>query len=286
MNRFAFIIHPIEIDDIYRKYPFLKILPKGLTEKVVSRVSPSIASKITDVKSEFQEAEGFFIGVPLTSKMMMKMSEKYVLKKIITAGKVAEKCGAKIVGLGAYTSVVGDGGITIAENLNIAVTTGNTYTVAAAFEATKEACTLLGKRLDESEVAIVGATGSIGKVCAELACREAKKIILIARNMEKLLEIKWEFHNKYGNKVEIECHNSVRDGLENADVVITVTSSIEDIIKAEYIKSGAVVCDVARPRDVSRLVQEKRRDVLVIEGGVIEVPKGVNFDFNFILTQI
>jgi len=281
MNRFAFIIHPIEIDDIYRKYGFLKILPKSLTQKIVSRVSPSVTSKITDVKSEFQEAEGWFIGVPLTSKMMMKISEEYVLKKIIDAGKTAEKLGAKIVGLGAYTSVVGDGGITIANNLNIAVTTGNTYTVAAAFEATKEACTLLGKNLYESEVAIVGATGSIGKVCAELACREVRKVNLIARNMEKLLDIKMQFHKKYGNKLEIECFTSVENGLENSDVVITVTSSVEDIIKAEYIKSGAIVCDVARPRDVSKLVQEKRKDVLVIEGGVIEVPKGINFNFNF-----
>ena len=41
----------------------------------------------------------------------------------------AEKLGAKIVGLGAFTAVVGDAGITVARNLNIPVTTGNSYTV-------------------------------------------------------------------------------------------------------------------------------------------------------------
>ncbi|QUH18908.1 shikimate dehydrogenase [Alkaliphilus sp. B6464] len=281
MNRFAFLIHPIEIDDIYRKYKYLKILPKMMTEKVVSNVSPSVISKITDIKSESQEAEGWFIGVPLTSSMMMNMQYKYVLKRIIDSGRIAEKLGARIIGLGAYTSVVGDAGVTVAKNLNIAVTTGNTYTVAAAFEATRNACNLLGKNLQESEVAIVGATGSIGKVCAELACREAKKVILVGRNIQRLIGIKLEFHQKYGYRVEVECCTNVSDGIENADVVITVTSSVDDVIKAEYIKSGAVVCDVARPRDVSKLVQEKRKDVLVIEGGVIEVPKEVNFNFNF-----
>ncbi|MCG0279034.1 MAG: shikimate dehydrogenase, partial [Thermanaeromonas sp.] len=44
---------------------------------------------------------------------------------------------------------------------------------------------------------------------------------------------------------------------------------------------GAVVCDVARPRDVSRRVAEERDDVLVIEGGVVEVPGEVDFHFNF-----
>src|SRR5690606_24513397 len=156
-------------------------------------------------------------------------------------------------------SIVGDGGITIANNLNIAVTTGNTYTVASAFEATKKACNLLGKTLKESEVAIVGATGSIGKVCAELACREAEKVILIGRNIDRLLEIKVQLDEKYGKYVGITCSSNLKDALENSDVVITVTNSVGDIIKPEYIKSGAVVCDVARPRDVSKLVQEKRK---------------------------
>ena len=34
-------------------------------------------------------------------------------------------------------------------------------------------------------------------------------------------------------------------------------------------------------RDVSRTVIEKRDDVLVIEGGMVDVPGPVNFNFNF-----
>ncbi len=49
----------------------------------------------------------------------------------------------------------------------------------------------------------------------------------------------------------------------------------------EHLKPGAVVCDVARPRDVSKTVAEKRNDVLVIEGGLVEVPGRVDFHFDF-----
>ena len=42
-----------------------------------------------------------------------------------------------------------------------------------------------------------------------------------------------------------------------------------------------MVCDVARPRNVSRNVSALRNDVLVIEGGVIHVPGNVDFRFNF-----
>src|SRR5207244_11874140 len=49
----------------------------------------------------------------------------------------------------------------------------------------------------------------------------------------------------------------------------------------EDLRPGAVVCDVARPRNVSRLVYERRDDVLVIDGGVIEIPGEVDFGFDF-----
>ena len=53
------------------------------------------------------------------------------------------------------------------------------------------------------------------------------------------------------------------------------------MIEPEDLKAGAIVCDVARPRNVSREVASKRKDVLVIEGGVIKVPGNVDFHFDF-----
>jgi len=64
-------------------------------------------------------------------------------------------------------------------------------------------------------------------------------------------------------------------------VVISVTSSVDFVVEAEDLKKGAVVCDVARPRNVSREVSAKRDDVLVIEGGVIKVPGNVDYHFRF-----
>jgi predicted amino acid dehydrogenase len=69
--------------------------------------------------------------------------------------------------------------------------------------------------------------------------------------------------------------------LQQADMVLTVTNAIEAVIEPHHLKSGAVVCDVARPRDVSRQVVNARNDVLVIEGGMVRVPGPVNFNFDF-----
>ena len=52
---------------------------------------------------------------------------------------MAERKGARIMGLGAFTSVVGDAGITVAHEADIAITSGNSLTVAATLEAAKQA---------------------------------------------------------------------------------------------------------------------------------------------------
>jgi predicted amino acid dehydrogenase len=71
------------------------------------------------------------------------------------------------------------------------------------------------------------------------------------------------------------------DVLRHTQLILTVTSAIHDVIRPEYLQAGAVVCDVARPRDVSAMVAAARNDILVIDGGMVDVPGPVDFHFNF-----
>lgn len=279
MESFAFIIHPIDLNDIFRKFKFMKYLPEPVVTGIMKNVPPVKVSHITGVKSPYNEIEGWFVACPLTTKQMMTLPEQIVIKKIIEAGKTAEKLGAKIVGLGAFTSVVGDAGITISKNLNIPVTTGNSYTVATAIQGTKRAAKIMGHDIKNAEVVIVGATGSIGKVCAKILAKECKYMTLVGRNTVKLEKLAIEILTETGLSVNIT--SDIDKAVKKADVIITVTSNVDSVINVDYLKPGSVVCDVARPRDVSHEVAEKRNDVLIIEGGVVEVPGDVNFNFNF-----
>jgi predicted amino acid dehydrogenase len=71
------------------------------------------------------------------------------------------------------------------------------------------------------------------------------------------------------------------DVLKDAQLILTVTSSIHDIIQPQHLQPGSVVCDVARPRDVSAMVAAARDDILVIDGGMVDIPGAVNFNFDF-----
>ncbi|MGC8667846.1 MAG: polysaccharide biosynthesis protein [Chthonomonadales bacterium] len=273
MEKFAFIIHPLQARrDVARKYPVARFIPEPALEWYMKRRGPILAAHLTGIRSPTgAEAEGWFIGCPLTPRLFLSMPLDEVYARLEACGHMAEELGAGIVGLGAFTSVVGDGGITLAKRLSIPVTTGNSYTVATAIEGTREAAQIMGISVPEATVAVVGATGSIGATCAEIMAREAREIVLVGRNTQKLQALE-ERLSARGGTAKISSSISIAEGLKDAQIVITVSSAVEAIIQPEHIRPGAVVCDVARPRDVSASVAAKRRDVLVIEGGVVRVP--------------
>ena len=107
-------------------------------------------------------------------------------QKIVRTDRLAERLGVRILGLGGTASVVGDAGVTVAENLGIPVAAGNSYTVAAALEATKVAAEVIGVELRHGVMAVVGAAGSVGRVCARLLAREAGDMIPAGRTHSKL----------------------------------------------------------------------------------------------------
>ncbi len=282
MDTFAFIIHPIDPKkDVSRKYPFLGHF---LTERQIDFFStffpPVYISEVNGIRSILtgHEIKGWLIACPYTPRRMMELPERTVYRKIIQAGHLAEKLGAQILGLGAFTSVVGDAGITIAKELDIPVTTGDSYTVAIAVEAVRRAAQKMDISLKNATAAVVGATGSIGRICAELLSGEVGELILIGRRMETLEEL----CKRLEGPLRAELHASTRmEDLAKAQLILTVTSAVHDVIHPEHLQPGSVVCDVARPRDVSALVAASREDILVIDGGMVDVPGPVNFHFNF-----
>lgn len=280
-DTFAFIIHPITIKrDVARKFPFLgKVLPEPVINWASQFFPPLYISEITGVTSTGtgKTVHGWFVACPFTPPTMMRLPVNKVYDKIVATGHLAEKLGARLLGLGAFTSVVGDAGVTIAQRLDIPVTTGDSYTVAIAVEALYDAAERMGIPLNSASIAVVGATGAIGKACAQLLARRAAKLILVGKRQDATAQVREMCQGLGGGQV---LASTDLNAIYEADLVLTVTSAIEAVIEPRHLKPGAVVLDVARPRDVSLAVARERDDVLVIEGGMVEVP-GAELDFHF-----
>jgi len=282
MDSFAFIIHPIDPKrDVSRKFPFLgRILSERQIDFFSTFFPPVYISEIEGITSQAtgKTIKGWFIACPYTPRRMMELPERTVYRKIVQTGHMAEKLGANILGLGAFTSVVGDAGVTIANELDIPVTTGDSFTVAMAVQAIRDAARVMDIKVEEATVAVVGATGAIGHVCAELLAGEAARVLLVARDEQKLEVLRDRLQPQARSELVI---STKMDIVKDAQLILTVTSSIHDVIQPQHLQPGSVVCDVARPRDVSAMVAAARDDILVIDGGMVDIPGAVNFNFDF-----
>lgn len=281
-GEFAFLLHPLDPkQDVACRYPFLaSILPPPLIRRGARFWPPLILSQVTGVRSEETGSRmpGLLLACPLTARQMVELPPQVVYDKIVRAGRLGQKHGARILGLGAFSSVVGDGGVTVAQRLNMPVTTGNSLTVALAVAASKDGAAMRGFGLETSTAAIVGASGSIGLACGQMLAPLVERLILVGRQEIYVSQARAQVEAAGAADV---CVSTQIEDIAEADLVLSATSSLRPIIEPTHLKERAIVCDVARPPDVSPAVKEERKDVLVIKGGIVDVPGSVDFGFNF-----
>lgn len=284
INTFAFIIHPLHAGQLFM-HPAAKVLrpfQKKLgpfVERVGALVPGMFWGTIDGVKSEKtgKEVKGLIYTLTETPAMLMKKDPEDVYRRLVRLCFAAKSAGAKLIGLGAYTKIVGDAGVTVNRRSPIPVTTGNSLSACATLWAAKLAVDKLEMVEREGDsylgvAMVVGATGSIGAVSAKILCRQWKELILVAPRAHKLLELKEEI-----KVIAPDCIVTIATSPElhsaRCHLIITTTSARgQKILEIENVRPGAVICDVSRPLDISEEDALKRPDIMVIESGEVELP--------------
>ena len=269
--KFVFVVHPLSLEDVARYEPSAKGKGAPIIRKIMEWMPPWAAVHVTGVRTpDGRETEGWFVSAALLPEQMMEFPREEVYKRILRAIEIGVELGAQVAGLGAFTGVVGDGGVTVAERSPIPVTTGNSLTIAAGIQSLFRGADEMGIDASASTAVVVGATGSIGSACVKLIAPKVKHVVLVARNNTRLAK----FHDSI--KDELPCTSSyttdISEAVRQGQLILTATSSTQDVIQPEDLQTGAVVCELSLPHDVSRRVAELRPDVLVTEGGNMQLP--------------
>jgi predicted amino acid dehydrogenase len=289
MNRFAFVIHPLS-QEYFKKVPPVELLSRvsppvfmDTLEKVLAYAPPFVYSRVTGIKSPTGvEAEGWLISVGGTPKEIMAHSPEFTYRALLQAADMAKRLGAQIMGLGAFTKVVGDAGVTVAKRAPLPVTTGNSYSASGALWAAHDALLRLGLlprpnagRRVAFKAMVVGATGAIGAACARLLVRAASEVYLVSPEAAKLLALKESILSDTPDAKLFLAARTDRH-VSDMDMIVTATSGAgKKVLDIMRVKPGCVITDVARPLDLPPQEVAKRPDVLVIESGEIMLPGDV-----------
>jgi len=287
-SRFAFVIHPLSQKFFQNVEPLgtiAKVAPPvvmDVVEKAMAYLPPFTYGHVTGIRSPTgAEAEGWLITVGGTPKELMSHSPEFTYGRLLAAAETAKKHGAQVMGLGAFTKVVGDAGVTVARRAALPITTGNSYSASGALWAAHEATLQLGiAEFDDAgrikgKVMVVGATGAIGSVCARLLALSSDELWLVSPESAKLLALKHDIE-RGDPRAELHVAATPDGHLGDMDLIVTATSGAgKRVLDIMEVKPGCVITDVARPLDLSAEDVAKRPDVLVVESGEIELPGDV-----------
>lgn len=285
-RRCGFIVHPLSQRDLWRA-PVLRSMASApasvrkFFEKSALQLPVFHYGQLKNCISDKtgQEVVCEIYAIMGTPKQLISHDEQRIYDKLVKAAEMAAGEGALLFGLGAYTKIVGDAGVTVAKRASIPVTTGNSYSVATTLWAARvmvEKMGMVSRAADGKRVhgkaMVIGATGSIGRVAALLVSLVFDEVVLVGPRPDKLLELGEEIKKcSPGVKVHLATHTNGE--LRETDLIVTATSSQSgSVLNIDEVKPGAVICDCSRPLDISEEEAKRRPDVLVIESGEVDLP--------------
>jgi fatty aldehyde-generating acyl-ACP reductase len=275
--KFAFVIHPTSLEDVVRYEPGAVGKGRPLIEKIMEWMPAYAVAHVTGIAApDGRTTEGWFVAANFMPEQMLSLPRERVLGKIVDAVEIGAQLGAEVAGLGAFTGVVGDGGVTVAGRSRIPVTTGNSLTISAGVRSFFRGAQEMEIDLARATAVVVGATGSIGSACVRLIGPHVAQLVLVARNATRLRRLAEALSDELtcGISISTDVPSAVRRG----QLVLTATTSTQELVEPADLRIGSVVCELSLPHDVARRVALERPDVLVVEGGHMKVPGAVRFE--------
>ena len=205
------------------------------------------------------------------------------IARVRSAAACAIKAGAKIVSLGGFSSILIEGNFDhLPQRHNTVFTTGNTLTVAFIIQGIKQMCDLEDRSLSKSTLLIVGATGDVGSGCARCLAPAVKRVLLSARNAERLRKLAAELE---ADGVQVEVATHLQQFSAAADIVICAASLASPSLLLGRIAPGAIICDAGYPKNLSPNADMPGAKVFF--GGLGQITGGMTFtpDFHGILNR-
>ena len=205
------------------------------------------------------------------------------IARVRGAAACAINAGARIVSLGGFSSILIEGNFDqLPARHDTAFTTGNTLTVALIVQGIQRMCGLEERNLRRSTLLIVGATGDVGSGCARCLAPQVRRVLLSARNVERLRRLAAELE-AYGVQVEIATERQQFSA--EADVVICAASLAHPSLLLGRIAPDAIVCDAGYPKNLSPSAEMPGAKIFF--GGLGQITGGMRFtpDFHGILNR-
>mgnify|MGYP001601957874 CR=1 FL=1 len=270
MHTFAFLFNPVDLKQIREFWPLTRLMPDFFIKSFLKGQEFKISHLKTFKSSRNKEIQGYLIVLPLLPEQMVELDEELVLDKIITASYLARDLKAELLGLGGYAAVIADKKPMLYKHLKTSVTSGTSFTAWSIIEALHRLAKTKNINFKKSTLAIIGASSSLGSLCARKLSPNFEKIILSSKQKNTLELLRKNIQEE--NPIEIQIAEDANKAAKNADIIITAASAERDsVFNIEEVKPNAVILDICPFHHIAAKINH-RQDITVVEGGIVKLP--------------
>jgi predicted amino acid dehydrogenase len=188
---------------------------------------------------------GIYVDTFITPDELAARPTRRILDKVRDGIEAAKREGVPLVTLGGFTSILAEA-MALEPDPAVALTTGNTLTAALIVRGVERAARLLGRRLEDEDVLVIGATGDVGSACARVLNGRVRRLLLAARNSERL-EREAAALRADG---AVEASIDVRALLGRATIVVAAASTSQPCFDLDACAPEAIVCDAGYPKNM------------------------------------
>jgi fatty aldehyde-generating acyl-ACP reductase len=257
-------------------------LPDEEIKDILPWIPPRAVCHIGVRSNVDAKADGLYIDAFIPPDHLEAAYVHDNVARVRAAAGCAIKAGAKIVSLGGFSSILIEGDFDqLPERRDTVFTTGNTLTAAFIVQGLKKMCAREGRDLRTSTLLIIGATGDVGSGCTRCLAPLVKRVLLNARNAERLRKLAVELQSQ---GAEVETATSLEFSAE-ADLVICAASLASPSLLLGRLAPGAIVCDAGYPKNLAPNAQMPGAKIFF--GGLGQISGGMKFvpDFRGILNR-
>ena len=247
-------------------------LPDDEIEDILPWIPPRAVCQVEVKSITDAAAHGLYIDAFIPPDRLDCVREN--LTRVRAAAACAINAGARIVSLGGFSSILIEGNFDqLPPREHTVFTTGNTLTVAFIVQGIEKMCALQGRDLRQSTLLVVGATGDVGSGCVRCLAAKARRVLLTARNVERLRRLAAELE---AEGVDVEVETDVGQFSEEADVVICAASLASPSLLLDKVAPDALVCDAGYPKNLAPAAAPSRATVFF--GGLGQITGGLHFE--------
>ncbi|MCK9595546.1 MAG: hypothetical protein M0R35_07740 [Candidatus Omnitrophica bacterium] len=279
MKTFAFLIHPLNTDQILTYWPLTRFLPASLRKTFLKHQNFKVLPLKKIISSQNKEIQGYLIVCPLLPDEILELDDEIILGKIIDAGFIAERIGAEIMGIGGYMAITADKKPMIHKHLKVPITSGSAFTAWSVFETIFRTAKQRKINLKDKTIAIVGPMNAVGSLCAQKFSEHSGKVLLTGEWKEKLQRFKKILNQLNLANTEIEA--DIRKAVSSADIVINTHTDNTDIFSINDLKPKSIVYDASIFQNISRQAK-LRKDIFLIESNTIKLPFAEHTGFDIL----